>query len=163
PFNRDSRPARSGRAAAGAAKGRLWNIRPGDLGGAGGDRHSGIRNPHARSRRWRNLRAGRARYCARGRASASSFVMGAGPHRRAGYRMTEHLLQNGCRRVAFAYRPGAAPTVEARQAGYREALWRHSITGELPLETDGTDIHIIERFIRSARPDGVVCANDLTA
>src|SRR5205823_9431172 len=84
-------------------------------------------------------------------------------NRRAGYRMTRHLLQNGCRRLAFAYWPGAAPTVEARQAGYREALWRHSISGELPLETDGTDIHIIERFIRSARPDGVVCANDLTA
>ena len=36
---------------------------------------------------------------------------------RAGYRLTDHLAAAGCRAIAFAYRPGSAPTVDARMAG----------------------------------------------
>ena len=43
-------------------------------------------------------------------------------NRRVGYAITAHLLACGCRRVAFLGRSGSAPTVEARIAGYREAL-----------------------------------------
>ncbi len=43
-------------------------------------------------------------------------------NRRAGYAVTSHLLRRGCRRVIFVGRPGSAPTVDARIAGYREAV-----------------------------------------
>src|SRR6185503_8285782 len=43
-------------------------------------------------------------------------------NRRAGYLVTEHLLRLRARRVAFVGVPNAAPTVDAREAGYREAL-----------------------------------------
>jgi GntR family transcriptional regulator of arabinose operon len=43
-------------------------------------------------------------------------------NRRAGYTITAHLLRCGCRRVMFVGRPGSAPTVDARIAGYCEAL-----------------------------------------
>jgi DNA-binding LacI/PurR family transcriptional regulator len=41
-------------------------------------------------------------------------------NRRAGYAITAHLIRCGCRRVVFVGRPGSAPTVDARIAGYRE-------------------------------------------
>ncbi len=43
-------------------------------------------------------------------------------NRRAGYRITEHLLNQGCRHVEFVCRPLSAPTVDQRIAGWREAL-----------------------------------------
>jgi GntR family transcriptional regulator of arabinose operon len=43
-------------------------------------------------------------------------------NRRAGYAITAHLLRCGCRRIVFIGRPGSAPTVDARIAGYREAI-----------------------------------------
>src|SRR5207244_13140428 len=43
-------------------------------------------------------------------------------NRRAGYAITAHLLRSGCRRIVFIGRPGSAPTVDARIAGYREAI-----------------------------------------
>jgi GntR family transcriptional regulator of arabinose operon len=86
-------------------------------------------------------------------------------NRRSGFRMTNHLLQAGCRRVAFAYRPGSAPTVEARMSGYREALWQNGIPADpaLTFETDGSDAGAVRQMMDSLHPDGVVCANDLTA
>jgi DNA-binding LacI/PurR family transcriptional regulator len=86
-------------------------------------------------------------------------------NRRSGYRMTKHLLQAGCRRVAFAYRPGSAPTVEARMSGYRDALWRHGMDADpaLAFATDGSDAETARKMFESLRPDGIVCANDLTA
>src|SRR5437879_3151863 len=43
-------------------------------------------------------------------------------NRRAGYRITEHLLRLGSRRIAFVAVEHAAATVKAREAVYREAL-----------------------------------------
>lgn len=86
-------------------------------------------------------------------------------NRRAGYRMTAHLLRSGCRKVAFAFRPGSAPTVDARHAGYREALWTKGLPAEntFVFQSDGSDSEALKRFVDSVKPDGIVCANDLTA
>jgi GntR family transcriptional regulator, arabinose operon transcriptional repressor len=77
---------------------------------------------------------------------------------RAGYRMTAHLADAGRRSIAFAYRPGSAPTVDARMAGYRTALRARGLP-ERQLPTDAP----LAEFLGQARPDGIVCANDLTA
>ena len=86
-------------------------------------------------------------------------------NRRAGYVVTEHLLQHGCRRIAFIARPLSAPTVEARIVGYREALWAAGADADPGLlqRIDGSDPNVLQDFIRRQRPDGFVCANDNTA
>jgi GntR family transcriptional regulator, arabinose operon transcriptional repressor len=95
-----------------------------------------------------------------------------GPHdlvgidnRRAGYVMTEHLIRAGARRVAFVGMPDAAATVDAREAGYREALDRAD-PGGAPALTRRLDPAVrseVQRLMLSDRPDGIVCANDRTA
>ncbi len=84
---------------------------------------------------------------------------------RAGYQITQRLVEAGCRRIAFVYRPASAPTAGARIAGYREALWRSGILPEPALiaEMDPSDLDAFQKFIQLAGPDGIVCANDFTA
>ncbi|HUG41654.1 MAG TPA: GntR family transcriptional regulator [Longimicrobiales bacterium] len=95
-----------------------------------------------------------------------------GPHdlvgidnRRAGYVMTEHLIRAGARRIAFVGVPDAAATVDAREAGYREALHRAGLPGEAGLawRLDPAVRSEVEELMGSAGPDGIVCANDRTA
>ena len=40
----------------------------------------------------------------------------------AGYRLADHLIKNGARRITFVSRPGSAPTVLQRIAGVHDAL-----------------------------------------
>lgn len=53
-------------------------------------------------------------------------------NRQAGYIATEHLIQLGCRRIGFLAYHGSAATINARLAGYREALVAHG----LPTDVD---------------------------
>ncbi len=83
-------------------------------------------------------------------------------NRRAGYVMTEHLLQRGARRVIFVRQPESAPTVDARESGYRRAM----MLGHEPVDgvrLDPTDIADVESMLAMHTPDGIVCANDRTA
>lgn len=85
-------------------------------------------------------------------------------NQRAGYILTRHLLQAGARRIVFAMRSNSASTVEARAAGYREALY--ALTEDQPpivFSTDFTDPEDLPRMLERHRPDGLVCANDVTA
>jgi DNA-binding LacI/PurR family transcriptional regulator len=86
-------------------------------------------------------------------------------NRRAGYRITEHLLRLGSRRIAFVGIQNAAATVAAREAGYREALyaWNAPIEPELVHRLDPTDAPSVKSLLKSVRPEAVVCANDRTA
>jgi GntR family transcriptional regulator of arabinose operon len=81
---------------------------------------------------------------------------------RAGFRMTARLMEAGCRRIGFAFRPGSAPTVAARMAGYRTALRGHG-QAEMPLQVEPDAADGLRDFVKRERPDGIVCANDLTA
>jgi DNA-binding LacI/PurR family transcriptional regulator len=86
-------------------------------------------------------------------------------NRRAGYVMTRHLIDAGCRRVAFVAQPDAAATVGAREAGYREALHAGDIAYDRGLvhRLDLDDHRSIDAVMQACRPDGIVCANDRTA
>lgn len=89
-------------------------------------------------------------------------------NRRAGYVLTEHLLSLGCRRIAFLGVPGAAATVDAREAGYREALYAHAIGLPATWSTwahriDPDDLPAMRALMKSLRPDALLCANDRTA
>jgi GntR family transcriptional regulator, arabinose operon transcriptional repressor len=86
-------------------------------------------------------------------------------NRRAGYVITEHLARLGSRRIAFVARPNAAATVDAREAGYREALhaWNAPVDRALIHRLDPSDADRVCELMTAARPDAIVCANDRTA
>ena len=86
-------------------------------------------------------------------------------NRGAGYAVTEHLLRLGARRIAFVGVPNAAATVEARVAGYREALyaWDAPFERAFVHRLDPADAGSVRALMAATRPDAIVCANDRTA
>lgn len=86
-------------------------------------------------------------------------------NRRAGHMITEHLLSIGCRRIAFVAYPRTAATVDAREAGYREALYQRGAPVEPALvgRIDPADRDAVRNLLSSGRPEAIVCANDRTA
>jgi GntR family transcriptional regulator, arabinose operon transcriptional repressor len=86
-------------------------------------------------------------------------------NRRAGYMATDHLLKLGCRKISFLARDYSASTVDARIAGYREALLAHSVpcgTGMVH-RCDPDDVDFIGKTMGNSSIEAFVCANDLTA
>jgi GntR family transcriptional regulator, arabinose operon transcriptional repressor len=87
-------------------------------------------------------------------------------NRRAGYRLARHLLDAGCARIAFLARPDSAPTVDARIAGVQDGI---ALAGRTDAMNGGvfigdpSDCDAVAQFLRQARPDGIICANDRTA
>jgi GntR family transcriptional regulator, arabinose operon transcriptional repressor len=86
-------------------------------------------------------------------------------NRRAGHVVTDHLARAGARRIAFAALPNAAATVDARAAGYREALHAHGLACDpsLAARLDPGDAGAVRALLDAERPDAIVCANDWTA
>jgi len=86
-------------------------------------------------------------------------------NRRAGYIATTHLLQMGVRRLAFLGEALAAGTVDARIAGFFEALRNFGIVPEKDPAWRGSpqDEALVRKLLDTHRPEAVVCANDLTA
>ena len=96
-------------------------------------------------------------------------------NRRAGYVITEHLLTLGARRLVFVAMANAAATVDARAAGFREALYagqgEHEalyatvvpVQPSLVQRLDPGDAAAVSRLMKSLTPEGIVCANDRTA
>jgi len=97
--------------------------------------------------------------------SGSPYDLVAIDHRRAGFMATEHLLKLGCQRIAFVAYTHSASTVDARIAGYREALF----VGRVPLEPSlvwrlsGNEATDLGRMVKKLKPEAIVCANDRTA
>ena len=83
---------------------------------------------------------------------------------RAGFVLTEHLLRQGAGRIVFVHRPHSAATVQQRVAGFREALRSTgSPCGVAIADIDFGNGEQVASMLDAHRPDGVVCANDLTA
>lgn len=83
-------------------------------------------------------------------------------NRRAGYSVTKHLIELGCKRILFLASPGAAPTVGQRLAGYREAMSIANLPVQIHIGQVGSN-RWIANLIAEHRPDGLACANDRTA
>lgn len=86
-------------------------------------------------------------------------------NRRVGLAVTQHLIERGCRRPVFAARVGSASTIDARIAGFHEALHLRGLAedGDMVQRCDPRDPDDVRRVIRDGRPDGIVCGNDVTA
>lgn len=84
---------------------------------------------------------------------------------RAGYTVTEHVIGLGARRIGFLGAEAGASTVDEREAGYREALYRAGLAVDRTLirRMKPDDDLGIKDFMQSQRPDAIVCANDRTA
>lgn len=83
----------------------------------------------------------------------------------AGFVMANHLLENGCERLAFTAAENPAMTVQLRRIGIIEAL-RQSGRRSNTLRDVAFDPQHPERAARELKDkkvDGVVCANDATA
>ncbi len=86
-------------------------------------------------------------------------------NRRAGYLVTEHLLRLGARRIAFVAVRDSAATVDAREAGYREALYASEVSLDRALQhrLDPARPQEVRALMKRSRPEAMVCANDWTA
>jgi len=85
-------------------------------------------------------------------------------NQRAGFVLTRHLLRAGAKRIIFAARPNSASTVDERAAGYREALYALQDGGHGKVVfADFEDAKFVKHMLDHERPDGIVCANDVTA
>ena len=86
-------------------------------------------------------------------------------NRRAGFVATSHLLAQKVRRLVFLGEPDTANTVDARITGFYEALRSYGISAERDAVWRGSpqDEGFVKRMLDVARPEGIVCANDLTA
>lgn len=86
-------------------------------------------------------------------------------NRRAGALVTSHLLNRGCERVTFIGMSDAASSVDAREAGFREALGLAGFVAHADsvLRGDPSSHQLIEALMRRYQPDGIVCASDRTA
>ena len=86
-------------------------------------------------------------------------------NRRAGYVASAHLLSLGVSRLAFVGEADSANTVDARIIGFHEALRNHGIIPGYDPVWRGSpqDEGFVRRMLDASRPEGIVCANDLTA
>jgi GntR family transcriptional regulator, arabinose operon transcriptional repressor len=86
-------------------------------------------------------------------------------NRRAGYLATAHLIEHGASRLVFLGEELAANTVDARITGFYEALRLHGIGPEWEPVWRGSaqDEGFVRRVLDVVQPEGIVCANDLTA
>ena len=83
---------------------------------------------------------------------------------RASFLVTEHLWNQGARRIAFVARKRSASTILERISGFQFAL--RECGAECPdsiLYGDAGDLDFVRELLETSRPDGVVCGNDLTA
>ena len=86
-------------------------------------------------------------------------------NRRAGFRITSHLVAAGAARIGFVGMADAAATVDARLAGYREALHVHGalVHPQLVFCARSEEHAEVIDFVRATAPDALVCANDRIA
>lgn len=86
-------------------------------------------------------------------------------NRRTAYQATEHLVKVGAKRIAFWARQFSASTVDARIAGYREALFNFGLLRDedLAFRGDPADEDFIGTILKKQKPDAFLCANDHTA
>lgn len=95
----------------------------------------------------------------------SSYDLVGLDNRRAGYLVTDHLIQQGAAHVAFFAKEGSAETVEDRIVGYREALYGHGrpLPKNMVVRGDATDKAMIGAVLKDRKIDAFLCANDHTA
>ncbi len=81
---------------------------------------------------------------------------------RAGYAVTQHLLEQGGRDLVFVARKHSASTVAQRIGGFEAAAAQAKMKAHVCLG-DVNDPAFVASVLKAAHPDSIVCGNDLTA
>jgi GntR family transcriptional regulator of arabinose operon len=84
-------------------------------------------------------------------------------NRRAGHLVTQYLLDQGARSPVFLGRPFAAPTVDARIRGFLDAVSCDGRSWDRVVRCEPSDLDAVGEAMARLKPDGFVCANDITA
>ena len=86
-------------------------------------------------------------------------------NRRAGFMITQHLFDLGCRKPVFVAKPNSAETIEARIAGFAEAYLRNGaqVHPDNVVRWRPGDNELLAEKIANLNPDSYVCGNDVTA
>jgi len=86
-------------------------------------------------------------------------------NRRAAYVLTRHMVDAGCRHLAFIGRPDAAPSCVARSRGFRDALLDAGLEANPKrlYHIDPQDLAGLERVASDPDLDGIICSNDYMA
>ncbi|HID57153.1 TPA: LacI family transcriptional regulator [Candidatus Poribacteria bacterium] len=86
---------------------------------------------------------------------------------KGGVLATEHLIEQGCRRIIHIQGPPYISSAKERLKGYLETLRRHGISGEAlvtePAITMEDGYRITGRVIRELKPDGIFAFSDFVA
>lgn len=83
---------------------------------------------------------------------------------RASFVVTQHLWNQGARRIVFVARRRSASTMLDRVSGYQFALGEcGSSFPARALFGDVEELEFVRDLVEEVEPDGVVCGNDLTA
>jgi GntR family transcriptional regulator, arabinose operon transcriptional repressor len=85
-------------------------------------------------------------------------------NRRAGYLVTEHLIKQGRRRIAFIGSPFVSSAASDRMRGYCDALEANGLTVDQsmirPATLEDLDATFSQALINECKPDAVVCKMD---
>lgn len=90
-------------------------------------------------------------------------------NRRCGYLATEHLLQQGCKRIAHVTSNLKRNVYDLRYQGYCDALREHGVAPDEKLLlvgdlSEGAGVDAAKRLLRmKPLPDGIFCTNDFVA
>lgn len=94
----------------------------------------------------------------------SEFVRIGYDNRRSGTILTNHLLEQGCRRIAFIGIPEDSTAVTDRMLGYHEAHQQHGLSVDPTLirvaHEEDLDTDFCRRLIEEARPDAIIAKMD---
>jgi DNA-binding LacI/PurR family transcriptional regulator len=85
-------------------------------------------------------------------------------NQRGGYLITDHLIKQGCKRIAFIGSPFVSSAAGARLRGYREALEDNGLVVEKslirPATLDDIDFEFARSLMSNGKVDAVVCKMD---
>ena len=103
--------------------------------------------------------------CIHGYPARAEYDLVGIDNRRTAYGATMHLVELGAKRIAFLGKQLSASTVDARIAGYREALFDSDLhrCENLVTRGDPADETLLRSVLKKQRPDAFLCANDHTA
>lgn len=94
----------------------------------------------------------------------SEFLRIGYDNRRSGILLTNHLLAQGCRRIAFIGIPEDSTAVTDRMLGYHEAHQQHGLQVDPALirvaHEDELDMEFCRRLLDEARPDAIIAKMD---
>lgn len=94
----------------------------------------------------------------------SEFVRIGYDNRRSGTILTNHLLDQGCRRIAFIGIPEDSTAVTDRMLGYHEAYQQHGLQVDPNLirvaHEEDLDLDFCRQLIEEARPDAIIAKMD---